>query len=163
MPAAIFSVHNKTELTPFMKFLAECDWELYATSGTQKTYLEATGKSIQSLHDALGTVPHPDRERTALRVSDMLRTYNLIDLACINLRPPRLEGTTISLDVGGMAMIGSAGNSGAMVVTNPDSYQEVMSCIRTSKTPSADFRYNLQLQANQHIADHVLQANNLTT
>lgn len=170
MARGIVSVYDKTDLIPFMEAFAREGWDFFATSGTQKLYSEKTEYRIPSLADLVARetgVEETNREAVAQQVSGMMLVHKNVKLACINLRPPRLEAleeterTVVSLDVGGIAMITAAGNAGAVVVTSPNSYDQAFSELCSRYKPTQAFLLQQQVQANQHIAEHLAAANAL--
>jgi AICAR transformylase/IMP cyclohydrolase PurH len=166
---AIISVADKDNLVELMDGL-DPEWEMYGTKGTQDTYYEASGVWIPSLAefvaDELG-MEVEDKEVIAKKVSEIMLVKKSIQLACLNLRQPRFEQVdesgrrVISLDIGGMNMIATAGNTGALVLTNPAEYQEALAVINSGQAIGQDFYHRFQRTANNHIADHVSAANNL--
>jgi phosphoribosylaminoimidazolecarboxamide formyltransferase/IMP cyclohydrolase len=170
MPHAVVSVYNKTDLIPFMQGLANNGWQLFATAGTQKAYSEATHAAIPSLSDLITTetgTEQIEREVVAQHMSGLMLVNKTVQLACVNLRPPRLEASgesnrmAISLDVGGIAMITAASNSGALVLTNPEKYETVLSHVTSDAPNDQELRYKLQIDANAHIVEHLNTANSL--
>jgi AICAR transformylase/IMP cyclohydrolase PurH len=166
---AIISVANKEGLVEFMDGL-ESEWEMYGTKGTQEEYYDGSGIWIQSLSDLVAEelgVEIPDREVVAKRVSEIMLVKNSVQLACLNLRAPRLEPldetgrNVISLDDGGISMITSAGNSGALVVTHPETYGAVLTKLKSGGQIAQEFYQTYQMMANEHIEDHLVMANSL--
>jgi AICAR transformylase/IMP cyclohydrolase PurH len=158
MTTAIISTYDKTGIVPFMERLHGNDWDLFATSGTQKAFNEATGIAIASLADLVEVVTgkrREDRTIVAQQVGLMMLTRQNVGLACVNLRPP---DPVNRLDAGGIGMIESAMRSGAMVATDPKTYDAILSSIETGEGPSQSLVSGLQRMAHDHIYDHINDA-----
>lgn len=164
---AVVSVDNKSDLPEFLTGLLDLEWEIFGTSGTVDTYRQATGVAIGTISELIthetGALP-TGRERAAQAVAELVRHSHIINLACINLRPPRLEPgddpeSLLSLDEGGIAMITAAVNSGTLIVTEPGSYEEVLDRLRSGEADNPAFKRDLQRQATAHMAKHLIHAN----
>ena len=192
---ALISVYDKSGIIELASFLAEAGWEIISTGGTSKYlqenkisvtdvssvtgFPECLDGRVKTLHPAVhaGLLA---RRADASHV-ETLRELNIgnIDLLCVNLYPffekvqvIQEDGTKLSLeetvefiDIGGPAMLRSAGKNfpDVIVLTDPADYEEVIGGLKKGSVP-VEYRkrlagkvFNLTSAYDAAIARYLLQ------
>ena len=165
---AIISVDDKRGIKRLADGVIEAGWLPFVTDGTNREYQFRGGPKLMSLADLVvkeQSIEVPGREEVALHVSELIM-QGAVGLACVNLRSPRIElgedsSKHVRFDRGGVFMIKAAINAGIIVVTNPSMYKDTLWQIDASPSVDADFVYELQLKAADHVADHFKTARSL--
>lgn len=178
---ALVSVSDKTGLVPFVKGLAELEWEIIATGGTQKL-LESEGVATIGISEVTGfpeildgrvKTLHPKVHGGILARRDLpahMQTLaengiETIDLVCVNLYPFRQtiakEGVTLdeaieNIDIGGPSMVRSAAKNwkDVTIVCDPSDYDAVLSELREKGKTSDATRLRLSAKAYTHTAEY---------
>ena len=179
-PKAIISVYDKTGVVEFAKALTNLGFEILSTGGTAAEltkagirvtlvsevtgFPEILGGRVKTLHPmihagilARGTSEH--QQELALHGIDP------IQIVAVNLYPFKktiekpdvtLEEAVENIDIGGPTMVRAAAKNfeRVTVVTNPDSYGEIISELRSKGEVSEATRANLASQAFQHTAEY---------
>jgi phosphoribosylaminoimidazolecarboxamide formyltransferase/IMP cyclohydrolase len=157
MPAAILSVHNKTDIIEFAKSLASLGWTLLASGGTAKLLRdndinvtevadytkspEILGGRVKTLHPAIhgGLLARPTKEDHQ-QLLDL--GWDYIDLVAVNLYPfeetiakPNVTYADAieNIDIGGVTLIRAAAKNHERVtlVCDPSDYNSVLHEIRS--------------------------------
>ncbi len=156
MRTALISVTDKTGVAEFAKGLAARDFRVVSTGGTARVLREA-GLDVADIADVTGfpemmdgrvKTLHPKvhggllARRDLASHTDAMAEYDIpaIDLVCVNLYAFRetvakpgvtFEDAVEQIDIGGPSMIRSAAKNHASVwvVTEPESYTEVLSAL----------------------------------
>ncbi|MDR1840669.1 MAG: bifunctional phosphoribosylaminoimidazolecarboxamide formyltransferase/IMP cyclohydrolase [Holophagales bacterium] len=167
MPAALFSVFDKTGLVPLAQGLQDLGWKLMATGGTLKTLLGAGLKVIEvadytgapECFDGRVKTLHPRihggllfRRESAAHVEDARRlNIEPIDLAVVNLYPfeatiarenVSFEECVEQIDIGGPSMLRSAAKNhvSVTVLVDPAQYDLFLEKTRADTWSEADRR-----------------------
>ncbi len=187
---ALLSVHDKTGLVPFARGLQERGVELISTGGTARE-LAGAGITVRDVQDVTGwpemldgrvKTLHPlihagllaRREDPSHVRQAAERAVPLIDLIAVNLYP--FEETALRsptdpreliemIDIGGPAMIRSAGKNHASVavVVDPVDYDRVRDAVASSGGVPDPVRRELAAKAFAHTAAYdALIAHELT-
>jgi len=162
MPAAILSVHDKTNLVEFAEDLVSLGWNLLASGGTARLLREKgipvrdvaeytgspeiLGGRVKTLHPAIhgGLLARPTQsDRKELR--DL--GWDYIDLVAVNLYP--FEGTIATpgvsfteaienIDIGGVTLIRAAAKNHERVtlVCDPADYTDVLAGLKAGGVPA---------------------------
>jgi len=157
MPIAILSVHDKTGIIEFAKFLADLGWTLLASGGTAKLLRdnnidvtevadytkspEILGGRVKTLHPAIhgGLLARPTDEDHQQLIN---LGWDYIDLVAVNLypfeetiaKPNVIYADAIeNIDIGGVTLIRAAAKNHERVtlVCDPSDYNSVLEEIRS--------------------------------
>lgn len=180
MPRALFSVSDKTGLTPFAEALARIGWDIVATGRTATTlqdagitvtpveqltgFPEMLGGRVKTLHPAVhAAILARDHSRDIAELQES--GYAPIDLVVCNLYPfqQTIAAPDVSLneaieqiDIGGVAMIRAAAKNFERVgvLVDPADYPAVQDVlIADGKLPPAT-RRQLAIKAFAHTRDY---------
>lgn len=153
MPTAIFSIYNTEGLAPFMEGLAEQSWDMYGNDSTQKVYKDHTGRDLPSLGKFVEkqfNLSLTDEDYIYHNVAAALLMKKTVSLACINLRPIQQKVIT---DFNGLSLLYTARHY-PPVITNPDSYSEVLEVIKSGSMWETQLLAKLDKQKEEHINQH---------
>jgi len=175
---ALISVSDKAGVKEFALALAELEFDIYSTGGTQQ-HLAETGLPVQSI-SALTGFPeildgrvktlHPlvhggilARRDLPAHMDELAESHiPPIDLVCVNLYPfvetvsrgqVSLEDALENIDIGGPALIRAAAKNfpHVLVVVDPADYEEIIDLLRAGDVPLGE-RRRLAEKAFQHVA-----------
>lgn len=178
---ALISVSDKTNVDQFAKGLIECGYEIIATGGTRKLFLEK-GIPVLNIEDITGfpeicdgrvKTLHPKVHGALLAKRDSIEHMKelaenhieLIDLVCVNLYPfeKTIQKENVSLDlaienidIGGPSMLRSASKNynHVTVVCDCEDYDKVLHEIKTNGNTSFETRFKLAAKAFTHTAEY---------
>ena len=167
MRRALFSVHDKTGLDPFVTGLVELGAELVASSGTAEhieslglvvtrveeltEFPELLGGRVKTLHPAIHAAILARRDVAEDQAALEEHGIDPFDLVCINLYPfasvasqrnVREEDAVEMIDVGGPAMLRAAAKNFVHVVpvSSPVQYDALLLALRTGDLSLAERR-----------------------
>lgn len=178
---ALISVSDKTGIVEFAKKLKSLGIEIISTGGTAKTLME-NGIDVISISNITGfpecldgrvKTLHPAVHGGLLAMRDhpehmkQIEALNIqpIDMVVINLYPFKetiaKEGVTLeeaieNIDIGGPAMLRSAGKNhkDVVVIVNPGDYGKVLEELTAAGEVSYDTKYRLALKVFEHTAHY---------
>ncbi|MFZ4826854.1 MAG: bifunctional phosphoribosylaminoimidazolecarboxamide formyltransferase/IMP cyclohydrolase [Phototrophicaceae bacterium] len=173
MPRVLMSVYDKRNLISFATALVGMGWDIVASGGTKET-LEQQGIAVLSVEQLTG-IPsllggrvktlHPsihagilakDTEQDLLDLNH--HGYAIISMVVVNLYPFQetvsqsgvsLQDAIEQIDIGGVALLRGAAKNFFRVTTvsNPDSYQAIVTELRANGETSLATRRDLAVQA----------------
>ncbi|MGP1930668.1 MAG: bifunctional phosphoribosylaminoimidazolecarboxamide formyltransferase/IMP cyclohydrolase [Arsenophonus sp. ET-YP4-MAG3] len=177
---ALLSVFDKKGIIKFAKALSKRNIELISTGNTAKLLLDA-GLTIVEISDYTGwsemmggrlKTLHPKIHGGILgrrgKDDEIMKQYKIIkiDMVVVNLYPftetimkqnCTIENAIESIDIGGLAMIRSAGKNYkdvAIVINNKD-YHKIIEEIDKNQNSLTDiYRFNLAIKAFEYTADY---------
>lgn len=165
---AVVSVYDKTDMECLIHELAVRRWQIYGSQGTADVCNTETQKPVTLTSELVGMAAANDseaREKVARKVSRLMVARKSIQLACLNLRPARLDtasgASAIDFDEGGFFMIASAIKSGALVVTNPRRYDDLLEQLDRPNGVQPVFRQQLQRDTSDHLTNYFINASGL--
>lgn len=180
MPAALFSVFDKTSLVPFAKGLHDLGWTLIASGGTAKTLRDAElpvtevanytgspeilGGRVKTLHPAIhgGILARATDSDGA----DLARVNaQMIDLVASNLYPFQqtiakpnvtLADAIENIDIGGVALTRAAAKNFERVtlVCDPKDYDRVLGELKAGNGTTLETRRALALKGFTMTAEY---------
>lgn len=176
---AILAPYDKSGLEEFALNLAELEFEIYSTSGTQRYLVETCGLPVNSIASLTGfpeildgrvKTLHPmvhggilARRDRPEHLAELERSgIPQVDLVAVNLypfretisRPDATEELALeNIDIGGPAMLRAAAKNYPWVlpVVDPEDYPLVLDALRMGEVDTAT-RRRLAAKAFQHVA-----------
>lgn len=159
---AVISVNDKTNAPELIDGLLALNWQPFVTEGTAKKYFAVTGIQLPSLAELVtevfGGEQQLEREGVAQAVASILLQQE-VGLVCVNLRPSGLlyDMSTLKRDIGGVAMLTAALESGAIPLTHPDQYESVIQQLRSGGL-TASVSSRLYQKAEDYLDYYTVQA-----
>lgn len=178
---ALISVSDKTGVVELGRALAEMGIEIISTGGTMRTFKEA-GIPVIAVQDVTGfpemmdgrvKTLHPKIHGGILAIRDnpahvqAMKEHGIqgIDLVVVNLYPfqqtiARADVTLAeaieNIDIGGPCMVRASAknNKYVAIVTNPDTYGEIVEILKKDGEFTDAYRLELAREAFQHTAEY---------